>query len=382
MKRGGFLVLTLILVLCTSAAFAIFPGQKYGLNSAVGDGYVDIQLKHGWSQGTHAWYHCFATDNIKWAQSENITLATQLSSASLAAGTSTMFVFTNFNNQGPAFTGTPLNGVYSGIWVVFYVTWNPGVTPWVVTDPLAPAGSAPGLPTAGVQATFSLSVPWGPAILDCSIFAVGPLSNPWKRPSSLAPPFYRIPQGKSVNTNTRMLTIPYWNVYCDDPITNKIMVKKVVIPDAHPASLANLIGANVAPVLLAFPSSDRQLFQVMNFAQDSDPVLPGIQPYKVRIDQYPVLNDCPNYNSWRNTNQDYSPVTQFTLLNRNSLQAVETLYNNDELIEDAVLAGDLTSVLYPTPPLPAPPTNVGYPPAGIATLFVLNSPVIDGNIIQ
>lgn len=376
MKRCSLLVLTFALILCATSAFAIFPGQ-YG---QIGDGTVNIQLYHGWAQGAAAWYHCFSTNNIRLAQMENLTLAPLLSSGVLPFSPN-MFVFTNSNNQGPVFAGSPLNGVYSSTWQVFYVTWNPGVAPWIVTDALAPAGAPPGLPLAGPQATYSLALPGTtqtPVVVDCTIFAVGDLNNPWKKPSSLAPPFYRIPQGTYVNTYTKRLTIPYWNVYCQDPVTKKICVKQVVIPDAHPASLASLIGANLAPVLLGFPTADRGLFNVINWAQDTNAALPGIQPLKVLANQYPVMCACPTDCSWRNTNYAYSPVSQFALLNRVSPFSPEVLFQTCPFIQAMVTAGNLESVLYPTPPLPAPPTPVGYPPAGIATLWVLHTPVICG----
>ncbi len=382
MKSSRLLVLTLALVLCASCAFAMFPGPNgKGYPNPLGDGTTQIQLYHGWTQGADAWYHCFSTNNVRIAQTEGLTLAPMLSSAVLPSGSSTMHVITNFNNFGPVFTGSPLNGVYSGVWEVFYVTWRPGVTPWVVKDALAPAGAFPGLPTAGVQADYSLTPPGQPAgtpvIVDCSIFAVGQISNPWRKPTSqTAPLIYRIPQGISVNTYTKELTIPYWNVYCQDPVTRRITTEKVVIPDAHPADLAGLIGANLAPVLTGYPDSDKQLFNVINWAQDIDAAVTGIQPMSVLYNQYPVICACPSECSWRNRNYDYSPVTQFALLNRVAPFPPSVLFKTCPFITMQVNQGNLLSVLYPTLPLPVPPTPVGYPPAGIATLYVLHSPVI------
>ncbi len=374
MRRYSFLVLVIALSLCATSAFAIFPGT----GGKIGDGTVSIQLQQGFTQGAVAWYHCFSTNNIRLAQIDGLTLAPRLSHAALPVSP-LMYIFTN-TSQGPAFSGSPLNGVYSGVWQVFFVTWNAGVTPWVVKDPLAPAGSAPGLPLAGTQATYSLALPGTPqtpVLVDCSIFAVGDISNPWRKATSNVPPLvYRIPQGISVNTYTKQLTIPYWNVYCQDPLTKRISVEKTVIPDAVPASLASLIGANVAPVLLGFPSVDRGLFNVINWAQDINPVMPGIQPLKVLINQYPVICACPTTCSWQNTNYDYTPVTQFALLNRVSPFSPEVLFQTCPFIQSQVTAGNLLSVLFPTSPLPAPPVPVGYPPAGLGALFILHSPVL------
>lgn len=386
MKRYSLLVPVIVLAMCASAAFAIFPGNNgKTFPNTVGDGTVGIQLLHGWSQGAEAWYHCFSSNNIRVAQTENLVLAPKLSSGALPFS-STMFVFTNFNNQGPAFTGSPVNGVYSSTWQIFYVTWRAGVTPWVVKDPLAAAGSFPGLPLAGVQADYQLFPPGQaptqqPVIVDCTIFALGPLSNPWRQPTTLSPLRYRIRQGSFVNTYTKVLTIPYWNVYCQDPITKRIHVDRVVIPDASLPVLADLIGANVAPVMVIFPQADKGLINIFNWAQDRDPITPGIQPLKILTNQYPVLCDCPSSISWRNTNFDYSPIDQFALLNRVAPFSPEILFQTCSFIQAQVTAGNLLSVLFPTPPLPVPPTPVGYPPAGIATLYSLHAPVIGAGVL-
>lgn len=87
MKRRGIhpVVFTLALVLlCSGASYAIFPGQTYGLSASVGDGALQVQLQHGWWQGADTWYSCFATNNIRAAQTLGLTLSPKLIGANYA----------------------------------------------------------------------------------------------------------------------------------------------------------------------------------------------------------------------------------------------------------------------------------------------------------
>ncbi len=390
MKRYGFAVLTLALILCASAAFAIFPGQTFGLYSGLGDGYLAVQLQQGWAHGQPAWYSCFATNDIRWAQTQNITLAPKLRSAA-NDGSLPMYVITNFS-QGPVFSRSPVVGPYSGIWTVTYITWRPGVTPWVITNASAPSGAPPGLPSA-TQALYTLTNPVAPpvsvinpTVLDCPIFAIGQISNPWRLPNMFAPPYrYRIPQATYVNTYTRQLTVPFWNVYCDDPITRRIMTSRVIIPDVSDPALSRLIGANYAPELMFVNVNDRQSFFAVNWAQDYDP-RPGIQPVKVLTNQFPVLEDCPTSCTWRNTNYGYSPVDTFVLLQRNvnippfpplyppPYISPEVLLSTDQFIVSQIMTGALRWVPYPTPPLPAIPLAFPFPPG--QGFPAVNAPVV------
>ncbi len=174
------IALSVVLVLlCASASLAIFPGKvygtnpfpgvSYGFNNRVGDGLVWVGLQRGWVLGVPAWYACFATNNIRMAQTQRVTLvpyygsladgillieaqsltlAPKLTSA-IGAGAQPMYIVTNFNNNGPVFSTSPLTVTpYTGLWEVVYITWNPGVTPWVITNTAAPVGAPPGLPDA------------------------------------------------------------------------------------------------------------------------------------------------------------------------------------------------------------------------------------------
>jgi len=380
MKRYSFLVvMVLALTLCAGAAFAIFPGPSFGLvnSSAVGDGYLTFEMQQGWFNGVPVWYICTATNDITWARQKNLTLAPKLSSAFFGAGASAMFVVLNPDaSQGPVFETIPGHPLYTPIWRVRYVTWNPGAN----KVPLTSIGQILALQGAGQLTWVDTNIR-----VDCSILAVNHLGGPFlPKPT----PFYRIPQGRIIEGigNVRLIQLPYWNVYCQDPITKAISVKKVIIPDAWPANLAQLIGANVAPRLPGLQNNDRTIFNVINWAQDFDPNLPGIQPLKVRIDQYPVICDCPNSCSWRNTNFEYSPVMSFALLNRlfptppYVQPPAETLYKTCDFIRQQITVGNLKHVQFPTPPLPAAPVILPYPPPGPAFQFVVNAPVICDNL--
>lgn len=352
MRRSSFLVLTLLLALCASSSLAIFPGPQIGAITpqTVGDGTVQIQLLHGWGAGNAVWYSCFATNDIRTAQTQNLTLSANLT----IAVANFMYVVTNFNNQGPSFLFPPPSLNYTGIWAVQYIMWRPGVIPWVITNPEAPMGSAPGLPN-GTQAYYSMTpnppnplpapqillphglpfAPTGFTILDCPIFAVGNLNNPWGSGG-----VYRIPQGRYVNTYTKQLTIPFWYVYCRNDVTRAIEVHRIIMPDVGDFGLARLIGANYAPLLNAPPPNERNSLFVFNWAQDIDPG-PGIRLLKVLVNQYPVRSECPRPCGPGNLNRDYTPLATFLLINKINPNLTEVLFNNEEFILQQIGTGGL-----------------------------------------
>ncbi len=374
MKRYSFVVLALALMLCAGAAFAIFPGQQYGTvySTTVGDGYLTFTMQQGWYNGLPVWYICTATNNINWARWYDLTLAPKLSSAFFGAGAAAMFWVTNgVASQGPVFEAIPGQPLYTPIWNVRYVTWLPGSTP----VPLTSIGQILALQGAG-QLTYTNT----DIRVDCSILAVNQLGGPFLPKTAL---YYRIPQGRILNGlgTTRQIQLPYWNVYCQNPITRAISVRRVIIPDAYPPNLAQLIGANVAPALAGLDVNNRSLFNVINWAQDFDPTVPGIQPLKVLTNQYPVLCDCPTGCGAANTNYDYSPVDSFVLFNRLFPTApgapvpAETLVNNCQFLRIQISNGNLIPVQFPTPPLPAVPLGVIYPPTP-GYPYVVNAPVL------
>ena len=326
---------------------------------------------------TQAWYASFATNNIVTAQTEGIILSQKMTNVPTTAAP-VMYVVTNFNNNGPVFTAAPhpLGAAsYTGLWTVVYVTWRGGTTPHVITNAFAEnvVTNPTGLPPTGVGGTVDyttsiggtplvpIAPPYPPLTLvgpftrvDAPIFATGPISSPWLRPtSSVSPYIYRIPQGQTVNTYTKILTVPFWYVYCRSELTHAITINRVVIPDTSNAALATLIGANLAvnlalvPWTAAQPSpvGGKSTMFVINWNQNVPPVL------KVLPNQYPVLDANPTSASWRNTNLSYSPVDGFVLLNRNlALISPEVLFNNWPFVTAQITAGGLVPVapfLYP-----------------------------------
>jgi hypothetical protein len=360
----------LVLTMCASAALAIFPGYNgFTFPNTVGDGYLTFKMQQGWVQGYPAWYICTDTNDIRFAQTQNLTLAPKLSSAFFGAGAAAMFIVLNpAASQGPVFETWPGQALYTPIWRVRYVTWNPGAN----KVPLTSIGQILALAAANQLEWVDTNIR-----VDCSILAVYRLGGAFM---PKPPPFYRIPQGRIVAGigNTQYIRLPYWNVYCRNPITRRIEVQRVIIPDAYPAKLAQIIGANIAPALPGLDVNNRQTFYTMNWAQDWN-AAPGIQPLKILVNQYPLICDCPSDCSWRNTNYNYSPVTSFVLLDRNvaaNPNIVETLFNNCEFLRQQIAAGNLIPVKYPTPPLQVAPVTLATPVAS----FVLNSPVICGDL--
>lgn len=347
MKRYSMLLIVFSLLLvfvCAGASFAIFPGHY----SQKGDGTVQVNLKQGWWSGAPAWYSCFATNNVATAQTQGLTLSTLLSNAATTVAAPTVYMVTNFN-QGPVFSASPVPAVntYTGLWTVSYITWNAGVTRVPITDAAA-------LPV-GITVTPTTIV------VDCPIFAIGPIGNPWGRTTSTTSPYiYRIRQGRSVNTYTKQLTIPFWYAYCQNPTTRRISARRVIIPDASYAALATLIGANFATNLGQLVLAGRGQMVVIDWNQI---VAGAVVP--LPVNQYPVLANCPSSTDWRNINRSYSPAMSFSLLDRNlALITPGVLFNNLPFIQQQFTAGALTDTIVP----------YQYPP--VLATAVVNAPVL------
>jgi hypothetical protein len=343
MKRYSTLLIvmaTMLVFLSASASFAVFPAR---------DGTAVVNLGQGWWNGALAWYSCFATNDLVTASQNGLTLAVKLDSALNTVAAPVVYIVTNYN-QGPIFSAAPIPSpnTYTGLWSVRYLTWQPGFTRVPITN----ASAIP----AGVSNTATNIV------VDCPIFAIGPVSNPWKRPSRTTPPYvYRIPQGIYVNTYTKQLTVPLWYVYCQDALTKKISVGQVIIPDAGYSTLADLIGANFATNLNQLTLDDRGQMVAINWAQTT-----GGLPVKLLANQYPVIEDCPTALSWRNSNQGYTPTMNLSVLNRNlAMISPEVLFNNYQFIVEQFTAGALTDTVIP----------YYYPP--IIQTAVVNAPIVN-----
>ena len=327
MKRYSLLLLVvsaIVFALATSPAQAVFP---------VRDGTVTLPMYQGWYSGYPAWYLATDTNDIRWAMTQHLTLARKLSSAFFGAGAAAMFYVTNpVMSQGPVFETMPGNALYSGIWRVRAVTWNPGYT----RVPLTSIGQILAL-QAGGQLTWVDTF----TRVDYPIVAVGPLGGSWL--AKPWPPFYRIPQGITHNPYAKTITLPYWNVFCDDPITRRVSTQRVIIPDAGDAALASALGANLAPQLMNYPFADTQRMWVMR-----TPKPPS---------QLPVIEDCPSSLSWMNRNANYSPVMRYTWLGRNIPPWV--VVNNDTFLQMLIGSGGLV-VFHETQRINAPVINGSY----------------------
>lgn len=310
--------------------------------------YTPFQMFQGWENNQLTWY--IATDS----SDQQIACETALFSggrapdefnfapalSSLAGQVATMYVIVNLN-QGPVFTDVPGGLTYSGLWQVVFVTYNPGVDKHYVKNaaPFDPVLNPYGLPS-NTDATFTTLNKAGlPIVVKFPIVAVGPLGGPWA-PS--IPGEYRIPQGKVQPnyTYTKQIFLPYWQVYCKDPVTKRVCLRSVAIPDAFdpiglPVSdqLVPKLGANSAPGLGLINQALTQPFYWQI----------GIQP----LTQYPILHACTNENlpPCYNNNYDYIPVETVVVMQRNvpPLPA-STIINNEQLLLQFLGSGFLTQI--------------------------------------
>lgn len=334
MKRNALIysALTLMLVLITAtSALAVFPSIKPGLHPTLGDGCITIPIQQGWFDDLVAWYFCTDTNNVRYATTQKLTLAPELSSA-LGNGARKMYVVLNYNNSGPVFDTAPTFGppTYSGLWKVLFVKWKTGPTirPHVIknTDPESitnPFG-LPGSSKIEIKNTpFDVNDPDERIVVDCPIVALGSLGYPKGNPQLGG--VYRIPQIIALNNmcTPKTITLPTWNVYNVNNISQKIEVATVIIPDVEDPDLATLLKANLAPGLAHVPFDDTQLFWVIDWMQPNG--MGGV--FVVPPAQLPIVEQCVNSFgwgcpplrypfSWQNTNFLYTPICQFTLLDR------------------------------------------------------------------
>lgn len=320
--------------------------------------YVPFQMKQGWEEGQLAWYICTDASDQQIACQQQFPLAAnstlQLNGlgcfntlnfaprmAELAGQVAVVYFVTG--QPQPVFTALPGDPVYSGLWQVVFVTFNPGVARHCVnnTDPYDPATNPNGLPSAA-DATFSvLNNAGNPVVVKYPIVAVGPLGGPWQ-PAPGNTTIYRIAQGKVFTdyAYSKVIFLPFWNIYCSDPITRRMCVHQIVIPDACDPpglpledQLVPKLGANSAPGLCLIDPADTQAFYWQI----------GPQP----INQYPILQDCPSFDvcPCRNYNYDYTPVETVVVLQRNVPPLpLSAVINNEQTLLDFLAAGCLTTV--------------------------------------
>ena len=298
MKRHNLILIgiTLLLVLASaSASLAVFP---------IPDDCKTFKMFQGWFDGNLAWYICTDTNNIRQAQTQNITLAFELESA--YKKTAPVYIVTNPTaTPVPIFSTRPGDRCYSGIWTVYFVTW----VKLYAREPLTSEKQILWLAKKG-----DLKIcPSNPhLVVDYPIVALGRLGGPWLQKPD--PPFYRIPQGITHDPYNKTITLPIFNVFCDNRVSRLPKIAQVVITDVGDPGLAFDLKANLAPGLFAIPSKDTQRFWVIG-----SPKPPS---------QLPVIEDCPDFLTWRNSNRYYSPVMKFIKLFRKGVEP-STVVNND-----------------------------------------------------
>ena len=273
-------------------------------------GYAGVQVSMGWYNCQQVWHFCTHTNNLRYTRNlrtgGQLTLAPKLSSAltprvpggDIAARP--LYMVTNFQNP-PIFSTIPGEPLYSALWQVFNITWRPGVTPRAICN----AEPASEMNPCGLPGPAEADIVATDAVLDCPILVVGPLTNPPVSDGSR----YITPQAAFTDPKSKLVFMPAWEIYCQDPITKRVDVVLTQITDVSDSALATALGANLAPGLLNVPDQDTTDFYVMR----------GPKP----LTQLPLVRDCPLYlggpgtNSRNNANHDYSPIMRYIILQRN-----------------------------------------------------------------
>lgn len=354
MKRFSLLLLfAVVAMLLASASFASYGYSPIfnfpNVNSFDKVQYAPFQMKQGFEDKQLAWFICTdASDQQIACQTQQngvfewgLNFAPRL--ADLAGQVAIVYVVTNLQ-QGPVFTAVPGDPTYSGLWQIIYVTFKPGVLKHCINnaDPFDATTNPNGLPSTSDAIFTTTNKAGNPIVVKYPIVAVGPLGGPWQ-PAPGNSSLYRIAQGKvDVDyTRTKIIYLPFWNIYCQDPINKHVSVRQMAIPDAFdPAGLpvadqlVPKLGANDAPGLGLINQMDTQAFYWQL----------GPQP----MNQYPILQDCPDgwSASW-NINLDYTPVETVVVLQRNvPPMAQSTVITNEPVLLDFLFEGCLTPVRF------------------------------------
>ncbi len=343
MKRHALslaLLMTLV-ALAASPSSAIFPNPDGSDVFALFQGYLDNDL---------VWFTGFETNDIKLASSILFAdfihagalfspqayhypqFAPKLSSALVpnpANGLTAarpMYVVLNYQ-QGPVLTTRPGDPEYSGLWQLFFVQWLPGATPRTIKNDAAPGTDSLGLPSAA-EATITPSN----IVFSCPIIAIGrigDLSGPygpmdrdyWDGPADLGS--YVIPEAikfsplGNIDTPPKWVRLPVYVAWFEDPVTKATWsADELVITDTTDPALAKQLGLNLAPGLANMPDADTQIFWTF-----AGPQPPGQLPL---MSAGPSTSAAPFHDPIRDINKfyDYSPVMDYTVLQRNIPQYV------------------------------------------------------------
>ncbi|MEN6582750.1 MAG: hypothetical protein ABFD54_09885 [Armatimonadota bacterium] len=410
-RRNTLLIAFAVVMLLTvaSSAFAIFSSSA---SFPKPDGYQIFQMQQGWWNGKLTWFIYTETNNIRFSQTHaapflykdgpqqfvqngvryfffnpyvnGLTLDYQLTSAVTPgdcpdAANPVGFVVNSNCNQAPIFSTSPTSDStefpYSGLWKAYFIKWRAGaqivsLRSWA--DVLARVGTD--LDISNVYGETAIDEDAGWVVIDAPILAVGPLGGPWYPASPCDPDNYRIKQGIVFNCNfknetstqsgsnsyyqnytyTKLIALPTWFVFVANDITKKVKVAQVILPDIWdpdgPGTLADKLGATLAPGLQYMPESDTQRFlEIFKGADGSEaplfqlPVLDQL-PYTAATPPLAyylpgrILPPCFNFSlydpfSWRNQNYAYSAVTLHYLVNK--------VFTGDPLEDDCFRASVL-----------------------------------------
>lgn len=352
MKRYRLLLLFAAFALLLSAtAGAGSPPQTLfkfpNVNPADKVQYAPFQMLQGWEDNQLAWYIAtdssdqqIACETLQQRKTYPWELNFAPALANLAGQVATVYMVTNLN-QGAVFTDVPGGATYSGLWQVVFITYKAGAQKHFVknADPFDPMLNPNGLPPLSDATYTALNKAGLPIVVKFPIVALGNLGGPWT-PS--IPGEYRIAQGKvDVDyTYRKIIWLPYWQVYCRNPITKRVFVHEVAIPDAFDPiglpvadQLVPKLMANSAPGLGLINQADTQPFYWQL----------GTQP----LSQFPILHACPSeyMDPCFNQNYDYTPVETVVVLQRNVPPlAASTVITNEPTLLQFEGSGLLTQI--------------------------------------
>jgi hypothetical protein len=291
MKHCRLLLLMAVIVLFSATAcLAVYPTP---------DGCASLPIFQGYVGNDIAWYIRTDTSSFRLAQDQELTYSPKLVSA-WGAAAPVYFVQNPVATAKPVFSARPGDPNYSGIWTVVYVTW---------TDLLArvPLTSEAQILAAQLAGNLTITPSDPHVVVDYSIVVVGQLGGPPQN----GPGRYTIPQAIEIEAARKKITLPTFDVNCSDGVTKFHHIRKMIIPDAGDMALASLLGANLAPGLLAIDASNEQAFWVRR----------GPKPPS----ELPIAEFCPNQFGAFNTEYGYSPAMRYVILHSNISPATSVL---------------------------------------------------------
>lgn len=314
-------VLAVLFIGCTDICRAAYP---------VPDRIVAVTLLHGWFDDQAAWYVPTLSSDLKFAEvpqtsipdTDTLTFAPEFAACIDAGLANDVYIVLNYV-QGPVFSTAPTEpDIYTPIWQVNTVTWlDPNKARPITNDKPADELNPTGLPSPDEAVIVKTNV-----VLNASILALGPLNGAWlPAPQDT----YRIPQGIACNQQSKTLLIPAYNVFCQNPLTQRgIWLRTMLILDAADSNTAVMFGTNLSTRLSTVPPELMQRLYVMNEPKP--------------MSQLPIVRECPipNWLRMPNTNYRYTPLMLITAMDR--LIPIYAIINNVQSLDWLLQAGLLT----------------------------------------